>query len=125
MHLALFTDPTRQMEPPRNGRSLLLYAGQRKRKTFDRTMDVSNANRVTLYVFEKNSKTKTWEFAGNARVIRNVSSRTENDPPVWELRLFEEGSSHAAANKRDLFEQMGLVPKYTNLALGMIPINDS
>jgi hypothetical protein len=102
---------------------MLLYSGQLKQKTFDRTFDSQHAN---LFVFEKHPKFG-WEFVGHGRVIENVSPRTEQEAPVWKIRLrnphsnrFNDGTHYT--NKAEILTTMGLRPKYKNLALGIIPL---
>lgn len=122
MNLALFTVPARKMDI-RTSADTLLYAGQKKRATFDKNLDVANADKTVLYVFEKNPK-HGWAFIGMARVVRNVSARTNHQAPVWELRLEKsDGVEYARyTNKSDILSDMGIVSKYKNLALGIIPL---
>ena len=122
MNLALFINPTKQREPAwtPNVRTFL-YEGQRKRKTFDKTMETA-----FLYVFQKT--VSDWEFVGPARVVRTVRERGPETPPLWELRLVEKTPPDLCPRtktKRDALEYFGLVPKYQNLALGIVPVEGS
>lgn len=117
MFLALFTDPARNVDI-HDTKHTLFFSGQAKRKTFDKTM--TNA-KTTLYVFER---TKVgWTFLGNARVCSEVQPRTDEHPPVWELELIITSNDNSAfKSKKEIFDHLGLVPKYKNLALGFIPV---
>jgi hypothetical protein len=111
--------------------TLILFTGQAKRKTFDKTM---SSEKTTLYVFERCMRFG-WKFLGNARVCSETQPRTDTHPPVWQLALKkppiaeEEDyttsfSSTHYRSKQEILDRMGLVPKYKNLALGIVPLYD-
>lgn len=121
MNLALFINPTKQREPiwTPNVRKFL-YEGQRKRKTFDKTMETA-----FLCVFQKNMASGCWEIVGPARFVRTVRERGPETPPLWELRLLmpRRHTFLCGKTKRDALAYFGFVPKYQNLALGIVPID--
>jgi hypothetical protein len=129
MFLALFTDPARNMDVC-NNTTLIFYTGQAKRKTFDKTI---NCEKTTLYVFERCLRFG-WKFLGNARVCLETQPRTDTHPPVWQLALkkpliaeeedYTSFSSTHYRSKQEILDRMGLVPKYKNLALGIVPLYD-
>jgi hypothetical protein len=130
MFLALFTDPARNMDVYDN--TTMMYTGQAKRKTFDKTM---SSEKTTLYVFERCMRFG-WKFLGNARVCSGAQPRTDTHPPVWQLALkplipgeeeeedYTSFSSTHYRTKQEILDRMGLVPKYKNLALGIVPLYD-
>jgi len=129
MFLALFTDPARNMDVYDSNTTLILYTGQAKRKTFDKTM---SSEKTTLYVFERCLRFG-WKFLGNARVCSETQQpRTDTHPPVWQLALkkpliaeeedYTSFSSTHYRSKQEILNRMGLVPKYKNLAVGIVPL---
>lgn len=120
MRIALFTDHRHSMDLMDHFQ--LYYAGQKKRKTFDCVFD---PNRDTeFHVFSKDPK-YGWDYVGTARSVRNVIPRTETHTPVWELAI---EYTHSNVNERDgyvdkktVLERVGLIPKYTCMASGIVP----
>lgn len=130
MFLALFTDPARNMDVYDSNTTLIFYTGQAKRKTFDKTI---NCEKTTLYVFERCLRFG-WKFLGNARVCSETQPRTDTHPPVWQLALkplvpageeeedYTSFSTEHYRSKQEILNRMGLVPKYKNLAVGIVPL---
>jgi len=113
------------------------YSGQRKRKTFDNWF--APEKQTEFFVFRRNLF--GWYFFGKARSVRQVDERTEDNPPVWVLKLEAKQSEPGEAarkseqsdpkrspvfvSKEMILEKCGLVSKYKSMATGIIPLQRS
>ena len=113
------------------------YTGQQKRKTFDNWF--SPEQHTDFYLFYRNNSTFGWFFVGKAHSECQLRMRTDENPPVWELKLEEANKvsqenqtsdpdeankvSQAFVSKEMVLKKFGLVSKYKSMATGIIPLH--
>lgn len=137
MRVALFINSTTATYSQTDSfdKDIVRYSGQRKRKTFDGWF--APEKNTEFYLFYRNNSKFGWTFLGKAHSVRQISDRTAESPPVWELSEHSEPSEAKQANavsdrsepgepiyisKEMVLEKCGLVSKYKSMATGIIPL---
>lgn len=112
------------------------YSGQRKRKTFDNWFEPEK--QTEFFLFQRNPlRSSGWVFVGKARSECQILMRTDDNPPVWVLKVeantVSERSEPSEAkqsepgepiyvSKEMVLKKCGLVSKYKSMATGIIPL---
>jgi hypothetical protein len=135
MRVALFINSTTATYSQTDSfdKDIVRYSGQRKRKTFDGWF--APEKNTEFYLFYRNNSKFGWTFLGKAHSVRQISDRTAESPPVWELSERSEPSEateHSELNEateKDIYmskemvlKKYGLVSKYKSMATGIIPL---
>lgn len=121
LRVALFINPAKYATDQLLNDHVVRFTGQRKRKTFDNWF--APETDADFFLFYRHYRFG-WSFTGKASSVRQISERTDTNPPVWELELRNEVNevNDEYISKETILERVGVVSKYRNMSTGIIPL---